>query len=151
MSPTPARRPVHIRQLSGQQLVTIAPVRGAEISSHQHRLYARRNIRRKAQWNTPLGTYDYRHIQGALLTGYRQVDVAERQTAYLATPSKALFDLLYLTCGSSDPAFLRELRLENLGLDPHDLQRYAELAQRPSLEQAVPWIARYALESDQNR
>jgi len=41
------------------------------------------------------------------------IDLGENQSAFIATPEKALLDLLYLTPGSDDPDYLRELRLQN--------------------------------------
>jgi len=62
---------------------------------------------------TPLGVFQYRHLAPAWFADYRLVDLGGGQSAFLATPEKALLDLLYLTPGSEQAAFLAELRLQH--------------------------------------
>jgi len=62
---------------------------------------------------TPLGSFIFKHIKTALFSNYQIIDLGEDQSAFIATPEKALLDLLYLTPGSDDPDYLRELRLQN--------------------------------------
>ena len=62
---------------------------------------------------TPLGSFIFRHIKKELFSNYRFTDLGEEQSAFIATPEKALLDLLYLTPGSDKPNYLRELRLQN--------------------------------------
>ncbi len=62
---------------------------------------------------TPLGAFIFKHIKKALFSGYQSVDLGEDQSAFIATPEKALLDLLYLTPSSDNPDYLRELRLQN--------------------------------------
>src|ERR1700712_683451 len=45
---------------------------------------------RPGRWDTPLGTYVFRHIQPDFLTGFRRTPVVGRMEALLATPEKAL-------------------------------------------------------------
>jgi hypothetical protein len=61
----------------------------------------------------PLGTFQFTHLAKPLLFGYSRVEVAPRQFAFVASPEKALLDLVYLTPGAASPAYLRELRLQN--------------------------------------
>jgi len=97
---------------------------------------------RPGRWDTPLGTYDYRHLRTELLTGFRRVALAGGQEALLATPEKALLDLVYLEPDGDDPAYLAELRLQNLdGLDPNELRRLAEATGKPKLRRAAERIA----------
>jgi predicted transcriptional regulator of viral defense system len=63
---------------------------------------------------TPLGSFIYRHTKKALFFAYQATDLGDDQSAFIATPEKALLDLLYLTPGSDDPDYLRELRLQNV-------------------------------------
>jgi predicted transcriptional regulator of viral defense system len=76
----------------------------------------------------PLGTFQFVHLTEAMLFGYAQVEVAPRQLAFVASPEKALLDLVYLTPGADSPQYLRELRLQ----DPEgiNLAVLADLAQR---------------------
>lgn len=46
---------------------------------------------RPGQWDTPLGTYLFRHIQPDFLTGFRRTLLMGDQEALLATPEKALW------------------------------------------------------------
>lgn len=68
---------------------------------------------RPEELSTPLGSYIFKHIKEALFFGYQVIDLGENQSAFIAMPEKALLDLLYLTPGSDDPDYLRELRLQN--------------------------------------
>jgi predicted transcriptional regulator of viral defense system len=96
---------------------------------------------RPGRWDTPLGSYEFRHIKTELLYGYRLVEVGGGQRAFLATPEKALLDLIYLQPGSDSPHYLRELRLQNLDrLDVAELQRQADLAASPKLRRAAALI-----------
>jgi predicted transcriptional regulator of viral defense system len=63
---------------------------------------------------TPLGSFIFRHIKKDLFSNYQLIDLGEGQSAFIATPEKALLDLLYLTPGSDNSEYLNELRLQNL-------------------------------------
>jgi hypothetical protein len=100
---------------------------------------------RPGRWDTPLGSYDFRHIRPDLLTGYRRTPLVDEQEALVATPEKALLDLIYLVPGAEDPNYLRELRLqhmEQLSLDA--LRRQAETIGKPKLLRAAEHIVRLA-------
>jgi predicted transcriptional regulator of viral defense system len=100
---------------------------------------------RPGNWRTPLGIYDFRHIQADLLTGYRRIPVAAGQEAFVATPEKALLDLIYLEPGADDPSYLGELRLQHLDrTDLESLASQAAAAGRPKLVRAAEWIIRQA-------
>jgi predicted transcriptional regulator of viral defense system len=91
---------------------------------------------------TPLGTYDFRHVKPELLRGYRLVDLSRGQRAFLATPEKALLDLVHLQPGGDAPAYLQELRLQNLErLDLEELRQQAEQAGSPKLRRAAGQVA----------
>lgn len=99
-------------------------------------------VGRPGRWNTPLGTYDFRHLQSELFFGYRRAMLSGGQEALLATPEKALLDLVYLESDADSPEYLTELRLQNLdGLDLGELNRLAQAAGKPKLRRAVRWIA----------
>jgi len=91
---------------------------------------------------TPLGIFEFHHIQTAWLRGYRQVDLGGGQKAFLATPEKALLDLIYLYAGADSPDYLRELRLQRLEiLHLDELLRLAEDSNRPKLKRAARIVA----------
>jgi predicted transcriptional regulator of viral defense system len=96
---------------------------------------------RPGRWETAMGNYEFRHIQPNLLFGYRSVDVGDKQQALLASPEKALLDLIYLEPGADTPGYLRELRLQNLDqLDLTVLRHYTNRADRPKLQRATAAI-----------
>ncbi|MCX6030575.1 MAG: hypothetical protein NT169_14910 [Chloroflexi bacterium] len=100
---------------------------------------------RAGQWDTPLGSYAYRHIQVALLHSYRLIEVSSGQSAFVATPEKALLDLIYLRPGGDAPDYLRELRLQNLDrLNLDELDRLAERIGSPKLRRAVAHVQNLA-------
>ena len=100
---------------------------------------------RPARWDTPLGTYDFRHIQSEYLRGYRRTDLGGEQEAFLATPEKALLDLIYLEPGADAPAYLNELRLQHMEvLDLDELRRQAEAFGKPKILRAAEHVTRLA-------
>ncbi len=99
--------------------------------------------RSPVSWENPLGIFQFHHIVQDLFTGYRSVEVVSGQQAFVATPEKALLDLVHLTAGSAAAGYLDELRLQNLGqLDTDRLQKLA--ADRPKLRRAAENILRLA-------
>lgn len=96
---------------------------------------------RPAHWETSLGIFDFRHIQVDFFDGYRLVDLGEKQQAFIATPEKALLDLVYLEPGGDTLDYLAELRLNNLNrLDWQFLERLARKIEKPKLIRAVAAI-----------
>jgi predicted transcriptional regulator of viral defense system len=69
---------------------------------------------RPQTFNIPLGNFIFRHIKKELFFEYKLIDMENNQSAFIASPEKSLLDLLYLTPGSDDLSYLRELRLQNL-------------------------------------
>ena len=96
---------------------------------------------RPGRWETPLGSFEYRHIKPGFFHTYGTVELSEGQTALLATPEKSLLDLLYLQPDSDSREYLNELRLENMEeLDLDSLGRLAEESGRPKLRRAARLI-----------
>ncbi len=95
--------------------------------------------------STPIGRFDFRHVQTDFFQGYQKIELSDRQEAFVATPEKALLDLVYLTAGGDKEEFLEELRLQNLNkLNPDVLGQYAEKTDSPKLKRAV-WNIRSIL------
>lgn len=93
---------------------------------------------RPADWETPLGIFDFRHVRVDLFAGYRLVDLTQQQRAFIASPEKALLDLIYLTPKGDTIAYLTELRLNNLvGLDWQLLEDLAAKFEKSKLLRAV--------------
>mgnify|MGYP005856043547 CR=1 FL=1 len=92
-------------------------------------------------WDTALGRYEFHHLKMSLFHGYRLVEVSNGQQAFLASPEKALLDLIYLQPAADAPAYLRELRLQNLDrLNLDVLDRWAERAASPKLRRAARFV-----------
>jgi len=102
---------------------------------------------RTRQWATPLGGYSLRHVHRGLFYGYQRLQVAPDQWAYCAEPAKALLDLVYLTPGGDDPAYLASLRLQNWqAIDLDRLQEHAERSSRLKLRTAAATLVKMAQE-----
>ncbi len=100
---------------------------------------------RPGRWKTPLGAFEFRHIQASLLRGYRLLDLGQGQKAFVASPEKALLDLIHLHPGADAPAYLRELRLQNLErLNLDEFKKLAEVSGKPKLQRAAKLIVALA-------
>jgi predicted transcriptional regulator of viral defense system len=104
--------------------------------------------KRSGRWDTPLGVFDFFHLQTSLLTGYQFVEVGDGQQAFIASPEKALLDLVYLTPGGDRRAYFQELRLDNLDrLDLVALEDLTRRLKKPRLLRAAAEIHRLVDES----
>jgi len=63
-----------------------------------------------------LGVFIYHHVKADLLWGYAPRELMNHRMALMATPEKCLLDMAYLNADSDDPAYVRELRLQNLDI-----------------------------------
>lgn len=105
---------------------------------------------RPERLETPLGVFEFRHIRPGLLRGYRMTDLGQGQQALVATPEKALLDLVYLQPGGDTPHYVRELRLQNLErLDLDELHRQVEIFNTPKMRRAVEAITHLAQAEEQ--
>lgn len=98
-----------------------------------------------------LGRYSFRHVKGDLFFGYRLLDLGNDQQAFVATPEKALLDLVHLHPGGDECAYLKELRLDYDTLDMHTLATFAERTGSPKLHRAAERIARLAEQAPKYR
>lgn len=69
---------------------------------------------RTEELSTVFGSFIFRHIATGYFFGYQQTDLGHDQHAFVATAGKALLDLLYLTPGADQEAYVHELRLQNV-------------------------------------
>lgn len=76
-------------------------------------VYTSVTTRRPGRFVSEVGTFDYRHIKNSLFWGYDSVTV-NKQTAFIASPEKALLDFFYLKGVKISSEYLEELRLQNL-------------------------------------
>lgn len=96
----------------------------------------------------PLGSFEYHHVRMELLTGYRLERLGDGQEALVATPEKALADLVGLVPGADSRAYLSELRLQGLErIDLRQLRDHPVLAGRPKIRRALRRLAALAEEN----
>lgn len=76
-------------------------------------VYTSLTTKRENRFKNPLGIFKYQHIQIPLFWGYEAVSL-NQQTAFVATPEKALLDLIYIKKINFNYDYLFELRLQNL-------------------------------------
>jgi predicted transcriptional regulator of viral defense system len=96
---------------------------------------------RPGTWHNLYGHFSFQHIQPAWFFGFQYRQVTQTQWAYVATPEKALLDLIYLTPGADSTEYITALRLQNLDqLDVERLSAYVERVSKPKLQRALPHI-----------
>ena len=96
---------------------------------------------RPEEVRTEFGTCVFRHVRKALFGGFLSVMVAPGQSVFLATPEKALLDLIYLTPGGDRAAYIDELRLQNeTELSTRALTDAARVFDSPKIDRAVKRI-----------
>ena len=72
--------------------------------------------------------------------GYQYVELVDEQGAFVATPEKALLDLVHLQPGGEERAYLEELRLNYDVLRLRRLEAFANVCPTPKLTRAVRHI-----------
>lgn len=83
---------------------------------------------RPEELNTPVGRFHFRHVGAVKFFGFTEREIAPGQNVVIATPEKALCDLLYLTPRSDDGDYLESLRLEPV--ESFSMDRLCEICQR---------------------
>lgn len=100
---------------------------------------------RPAHRETPLGIFEFRHIKAELFRGFRLEGLGGGQRAFIASPEKALLDLIYLHPAADAPDYIRELRLQNLEhLNLNELQRLANVTHSPKLKRVAKFVVELA-------
>lgn len=96
---------------------------------------------RPSDLSTPLGRFRYRHVHVHLFFGYTPLEVVRGQVAMVATPEKALLDLVHLTPGGDREEVIDELRLQGLDvIDPGILSQTARQTGKAKLQRASETI-----------
>jgi hypothetical protein len=94
----------------------------------------------------PFGSFAYHHCPPGRLGGYRVEKLGGSQEALVATPARALADLIHLVPGADSAAYLSELRLTNLEkLQPVEL--LGPMGDRPKIRRAFRRLATLAEEA----
>jgi len=109
---------------------------------------------RPRTWHSPGGEYVFRHIHKRWFWGYRKLGLGGMQHAFVATPEKALLDLVHFEPGGATAGYLKELRLQNLDrLNLEELEAQAVRSASPKLRRAVRLVSelvRAGLEEEQS-
>ncbi len=96
---------------------------------------------RPGKFENKFGRFSYRHITPSLFYGIDYRLLVGDEYAYVATPEKALLDLIYLRPQGDSNAYIESLRLQNLEiLDIDQLHRFAEQSGKPKLQRAAAII-----------
>ena len=96
---------------------------------------------RPGTWQNLYGHFSYQHIQSKLFFFFEYRQMTQTQWAYVATPEKALLDLIYLTPEADSEAYIRALRLQNLDqINVERLSAYVARANKPKLKRALTYI-----------
>lgn len=104
---------------------------------------------RHERLNTYLGVFEYRYINKNYFGGYRLRDLGGQQ-AFIATPEKAILDLIYLHPGGDTTSFISELRLQNLEiLNIDELRLKGKLFDKPKIQRAIQIIELLVKEENQ--
>jgi len=89
--------------------------------------------------------FHFQHLAPYLFYGYQRVAVAPEQSAFVATPEKALLDLAHLTPDANSLDYLRQLRLQNLErLNLERLHEFVQRAGKPKWQRVAEHITRLA-------
>ncbi len=105
---------------------------------------------RPERLENPLGIYEFRHIKTNLLFGYQMTDLGT-QAALVATPEKALLDLVYLQPGGDTLEYLQSLRLQNMDrMNPDLFKKQADTFASPKMRAAVKNILQLIQEDSTN-
>lgn len=106
-------------------------------------VYTSVTTKRPGKFETKIGVFDYRHIHVNLFWGYESV-AHHNQTAFIASPEKALLDFIYLKAPKVTMEYLTELRLQNMDkFSTHQLTEYAARFGKKKVMNAAKMIAQY--------
>lgn len=91
-----------------------------------------------------LGKFIFKHLKKELFWGYRELEVIEGTGIFIATPEKALLDLIYFTPDSDNMRYIEELRLQNTEkIDIAILIDYSKRFKKPIIERAASLIIEF--------
>lgn len=104
--------------------------------------------KRPCEFSSAAGRFIYRHVKQPLFFGYNSLTI-NSQTSFVASPEKALLDMLYLRKELITEDYIAELRLQNTKkINPRVLHAYAEQFNKPGIFRAVKLIDKYTASLD---
>jgi len=96
---------------------------------------------RPGKHENKFGRFSYRHINLSLFYGIEYRQLVNDEYAYVATPEKALLDLIHFHPQGDSVAYIDSLRLQNVEiLNIERLHRFAERSGKPKLKRAAGMI-----------
>lgn len=99
-----------------------------------------------AKFYSKEGRFTYRHIKQDLFWGYVSATM-HGQTGFIASPEKALLDLIYFKGFKIIPAYIEELRLQNVKqINLKKLMQYARMFKKPRMLRAAKLIQKFIQE-----
>ena len=99
--------------------------------------------------STPQGDYRFHHISDKLFFSYVSKEIVEHQCVFIATPEKAMLDLVHLIPGSERLKYLNQLRLQNLDkISPDRLMEISKVIGSPKIRRAAKNIRKLILQEE---
>jgi len=93
---------------------------------------------RPEEVNIKLGKFIFKHLKKELFWGYKEQEIVKSTSIFIATPEKALLDLLYFTPDSDNVPYIEELRLQSTEkIDIELLMNYSKRFKKPKIERAA--------------
>ena len=106
-------------------------------------VYTSVTTKRPDKFVSDIGVFDYRHIKASLFWGYDSVSL-RNQTAFIASPEKALLDFFYFRGTNASVEYIDELRLQNLeDVDVGKLNEYARRFKKPGMRRIAGMLEKY--------
>ena len=106
-------------------------------------VYTSLTTKRGGRFISGIGDFEYRHIKKTLFWGYESVKW-QGQTVFIATPEKALMDLVYENKIKVSLSYLEELRLQNTeSVNLDKLVEYARRFKKPKMLSAALLIKEF--------
>ena len=90
------------------------------------------------------GQFLFRHVKKSMFYGFSEQEIMPRQSALIATPEKAMVDLLYLTPNSDKATYIEELRITpGAQLDLVQLTKMTEQSGSGKVRRAVSLLREF--------
>lgn len=106
-------------------------------------IYTSVTPKRQGKFISKIGIFEYQHIKDSLFWGYDSISM-NKQTAFIASPEKALLDLIYFKGMNISLGYLEGLRLQNVEkININKLFIYAEKFKKRGMLFAADVINKY--------